>query len=176
MVYFSLQTLQRWWIVSVSGRIWRRTYLNISLFSFLIAYFIRRRVHALCFITASFPFSFPVFHCQDSRCWRDFQRKSVAFALWDGAGAEIPLSPVNFGSILVVHGIILRVYSFFSFHACLIWRSVKSRNPVHLMGIFQVTLTAVLPCTNWYIWQENAVFLRILFCLQDSFWEDVGTR
>ena len=121
MVYFSLRTLQRWGIVSVSGRIWRRTYLNISLFSFLITYFIRRRVHALCFITASFPFSFPVFHCQDSRCWRDFQRKSVAFALWDGAGAEIPLSPVNLGSILVVHGIIVTPCIFIFLVFTLVW-------------------------------------------------------
>ena len=49
---------------------------------------------------------------------------------------------------------------FFSFHTCLIWVSVKHSKSVLLIGIFQVTLIAILPSITWQkcSFSETVVF------------------
>ena len=118
-------------------------------------------MHALYFITTSLPFSFPGLHCQNSRCWRDFQRKSGAFK--DGVGADCRDSSVTWKSWHYFGCPWLHSYSvpihFLVF--TLVWVSVKhSKSVLFLIGIFQVTLIAILPSITWQkcSFSETVVF------------------
>jgi hypothetical protein len=104
-------------------------------------------VHGLYSITASLPFSFPVkIQGADKSSRENLEPLRMALV----QTAEIPLSPVNLGIILVVHGFIVILCHFFSFRTCLFRVRVKHSKSVLLIGIFQVTLITILPSINCY--------------------------